>query len=72
MLKNLSVRIRIYLMVFIFLLAVVGIEGANFLLEKYLTQKVIFPAFEEKVLDAHRVTLKSVIDVVAINLGREG
>ena len=71
MLKNLSVRIRIYLMVFIFLLAVVGIEGANFLLEKYLTQKVIFPAFEEKVLDAHRVTLKSVIDVVAINLGEK-
>lgn len=68
MLKNLSVRIRVYLLVLIFLLAVVAIEGANLFLEKYLTQKVIFPSFEEKVLDAHRVTLKSVIDVAATSL----
>ena len=71
MIKNISVRFRIFFMVLIFLLAVVAIEGANLLLEKYLTQKVIFPSFEEKVLEAHKVTLKSVIDVAAISLGEK-
>ena len=71
MLKNLSVRFRIYLMVAIFLLAVVAIEGANLLLEKYLTKTIIFPAFSEKVLEAHKVTLKAVLDVTAISLGEK-
>ncbi len=62
-LSKISVKHKLLCLPVLFLLGLLALQAANLYMEGLVRKKVVFPNFEHQMLEGHKLTLKSVVDV---------
>jgi methyl-accepting chemotaxis protein len=63
--SNLTMNQRMLLLLGLCLISMLVLQMSNMLMEKQVNQKAVFPNFETQILNGHKGTLKSLVDVEA-------
>ncbi|MDX9754241.1 MAG: methyl-accepting chemotaxis protein [bacterium] len=67
-LKNWKLRYRFFLLIGLFFVCLLCLEFLNISMQSSMLNSIVLPKMEEKLMESHEVTLKSVVDVVALAL----
>jgi len=63
--SSLTLNQRMLLLLGLCLVSMLVLQTSNMLMERQVNQKVVFPNFESQILNGHKGTLKSLVDVEA-------
>ena len=62
---HLTLNQRLLLLLAVFLVGMLTLQGSSYWLAQRIEQKVVFPNFENQILNGHKNALKSLVDAEA-------